>query len=78
MSASKVYFADLIGLPLIEEGDGKVYGTISQVESRGASELFLVRLSDGKEAYFPAVKEFVVRMDANTGVFVRAPKGIFD
>ena len=74
----KVYFADLIGLPLIEEGDGKVYGTISQVESRGASELFLVRLSDGKEAYFPAVKEFVVRMDANTGVFVRAPKGIFD
>ncbi len=74
----KVYFADLLRLPLIEDGDGTVYGTIRRVESRGASELFLVRLSDDREVYFPAVKEFLVRMDANEGVFVRAPKGIFD
>lgn len=74
----KVYFADLVGLPVTEEGDGTVYGTVRAVESRGASELFLVALPDGREAYFPAVKEFVVRCDANEGVFVRAPKGIFD
>lgn len=74
----KVYFADLMGLPIIEEGEGTVYGTVRGVESRGASELFLVALPDGRELYFPAVKEFVVRCDADEGVFVRAPKGIFD
>ncbi len=74
----KVYFADLIGLPITEAEDGTVYGTVRAVESRGAGELYLVALPDGREVYFPAVKEFVVRCDAEKGVFVRAPKGIFD
>ena len=74
----KVYFADLIGLPVTEEEDGTVYGTVRDVESRGAGELLLVSLPDGREVYFPAVKEFVVKCDAEKGVFVRAPKGIFD
>ncbi len=74
----KVYFADLIGLPMTEDGEGTVYGTVRAVESRGAGELFLVALPDGREVYFPAVKEFVVRCDTDEGVFVRAPKGIFD
>ena len=74
----KVFFADLIGLPLIEEGSGEVYGKVKEVTSRGASELFLVVLPDGREAYFPAVKEFLVKMDPEDGIYVRAPKGIFD
>ncbi|MBR2616122.1 MAG: 16S rRNA processing protein RimM [Clostridia bacterium] len=75
---TKVYYADLIGLPMIEEKNGTVYGTVVEVSSRGASELFTVRLPDGKERYFPAVPAFVVRLDAEKGVFVRAPEGIFD
>ncbi|MBR3836891.1 MAG: 16S rRNA processing protein RimM [Clostridia bacterium] len=74
----KVYFADLLGLPLVEEETGETYGVIREVTSRGASELFLVLLPDGREVYFPAVKEFIVKMDAELGVFVHAPKGIFD
>ncbi len=74
----KVYFADLLGLPLIEEASGTVYGTIVQVTSRGAGELFLIKLSDGKEAYFPAVPSFIAKMDPENGVFVHAPEGIFD
>lgn len=73
-----VFFADLIGLPLIEEGEGTVYGTIRDVGSRGAGELFTVLLPDGREMYFPVVKEWIVSMDAENGVFVHAPKGIFD
>ena len=74
----KIFFADLIGLPLIEEGEETPYGIIREVTSRGASELFLVSLPDGREAYFPVVDEFIVKMDPEEGVFVRAPKGIFD
>ncbi len=75
---NKVYFADLIGLPLIEDRTGEAYGVIREVTSRGAGELFLVALSDGREAYFPVVKDWIVNMDAEAGVFVSAPEGIFD
>jgi len=74
----KIFFADLIGLPLTEAETGEEYGKILEVTSRGASELYLIRRPDGKEAYFPAVKEFLVSMDADKGVQVRAPRGIFD
>lgn len=74
----KIYFSDLIGLPLIEEKSGKVYGTIREVSSRGGGELFTVCLPDGREMYFPVVKEWIVKMDAEEGVFVHAPEGIFD
>ena len=74
----KVYFADLLGLPLVEEKTGKEYGTIKEVGSRGAGELFTVLLPDGREMYFPVVKEFIVSMDPEQGVFVHAPEGIFD
>ena len=73
-----VFFADLIGLPLVEEKTGSVYGTIREVGSRGAGELFTVLLPDGREMYFPVVKEWIVSMDAEKGVFVHAPEGIFD
>lgn len=74
----KIFFADLLGLPLIEENSGEVYGTISEVSTRGGGELFTVRLPDGREMYFPVVKEWIVKMDAEEGVFVHAPEGIFD
>ena len=73
-----IFFADLIGVPLIEEGLGVVYGTIRDVGSRGAGELFTVLLPDGREMYFPFVKEWIASMDAEKGVFVHAPEGIFD
>ncbi len=74
----KIFFADLLGLPLIEEGEGTVYGTIKEVSSRGGGELFTVKLPDGREVYFPFVREWIVSMDAEKGVFVHAPEGIFD
>lgn len=75
---TRIYFADLIGVPLIEAGTDTVYGTIRDVGSRGAGELFTVLLPDGREMYFPVVKEWIVSMDAEKGVFVHAPEGIFD
>ncbi len=74
----KIFFADLIGLPLVEEGAGTVYGTVKEVSSRGAGELFTVLMPDGKEKYFPVVKEWIMKMDPEEGIFVHAPEGIFD
>ena len=73
-----IFFADLIDIPLIEADTDTVYGTIREVGSRGAGELFTVLLPDGREMYFPVVKEWIVSMDTEKGVFVHAPEGIFD
>lgn len=74
----KIFFSDLIGLPLIEQTDGTVYGKVTQVTSRGAGELLVIRSEDGKESYFPMVKDWIVTMDTDAGIVVRAPKGLFD
>ncbi len=74
----KIFFADLVGLPLIEADEDKVYGKILEVTSRGGGELFTVALSDGREMYFPVIKDFIVSMDTEKGVYVHAPLGIFD
>ena len=74
----KVFFADLLGLPLVEEENGRVYGKIVDVMDRGGGDLFVVSLPDGRKEYFPVVKEWIVKMDPETGVFVHAPEGIFD
>ena len=74
----KVFYAELSGLPMREAGTGKVYGRIKDVVDRGAGDLYVVELPDGREAYFPAVKEWIRSADPETGVEVTAPEGIFD
>jgi len=74
----KIYFADLIGLPLSDAKSGKAFGKICEVTSRGAGELLVIRMENGEERYFPMVSAWIRRMDPEEGVFVEAPEGLFD
>ena len=74
----KIFFCDLIGLSLCDAETKRAFGTITAVENRGAGELFLVRLPDGKTVYFPVIRAWIASMDPEKGVFVHAPEGIFD
>ena len=76
-TGKKIFFADLFGLPLVEDRDGRVYGTVKDVTERGAGELLVVSLPDGREGYFPMVKAFIVALDPEKEVRVRAPEGLF-
>lgn len=76
-TGEKIFFSDLFDLPLVEDGDGTIYGTVKDVVDRGGGYLLLIALPDGREAYFPMVKDFVVRLDPDREVRVRAPKGLF-
>lgn len=78
LEPGRVFIQDLIGLPLIDQDSAQTLGTIREVVDRGAGHLYLVKLCDGREEYFPAVKEFICRVDLDKGVFVRVPKGLFD
>ncbi len=74
----KIFYADLFGLDLIEKETGERYGKILDVVNRGASDLYVIRKADGTEAYFPAIKEWILEFDLEKGVFVKAPEGLFD
>jgi 16S rRNA processing protein RimM len=71
------FIADLIGLPVIDDGTGEEYGTLREVINRGASDIYVIDTPKG-ERMMPAVKEFVKRVDDQNGIFVRPIEGMFD
>ena len=69
------FIADLLGLPVIDNVDGKVYGKIKDVINRGASDIYVVNTPNG-ERMIPVVDEFVKRVDLDEGVFVEVIPGL--
>ncbi len=69
------FIADLIGLDVIDSISGKLYGKISDVINRGASDIYVVKTPAG-ERMMPAVEEFVKKIDLEKGVFVETIPGL--
>ena len=69
------FIADLIGLDVIDNISGKLYGKISDVINRGASDIYVVKTPLG-ERMMPAVEEFVKKIDLEKGVFVETIPGL--
>ncbi len=69
------FIADLIGLPVIDNVSGHIYGKITDVINRGASDIYVVKTESG-ERMMPAVKEFVKNIDVDKGVFVEVIPGL--
>ena len=64
-----------IGLDVIDNISGKVYGKIVDVQNKGASDIYVVKTPDG-ERMMPAVAEFVKKVDVERGVFVEVIPGL--
>ena len=71
------FVVDLLGLPVKHADSGEVLGSILQVETRAGRELYTVKTPKGVY-YLPAVKEFVVWVDPDEGIFVRPIPGLLD
>ena len=71
------FLSDIIGLEVIDAENGKVYGKISDIINRGASDIYVVDTPTG-ERMIPAVDEFIVEIDINCGIKVRTIKGLLD
>ena len=78
ISDDRVFIADIIGLDVFDERDGKKLGVLADVIESPASDLFAVKTEDGKEVLVPAVDEFIGHIDENEGVFLRPIPGMFD
>ena len=69
------FIADLIGLDVIDNINGKVYGQIVDVQNKGASDIYVVKTPEG-ERMMPAVAEFVKKTDIEKGVYVEVIPGM--
>lgn len=71
------FLADLIGLEVVDEKNGKVYGKVKDIVNRGASDLYVVQTEQG-ERFLPAVDAFVARIDIEHGIYVTPIEGLLD
>lgn len=70
------FIADLKGLPVIDADTGRIYGTLRDVDQSSRHDLYVIE-TDAGEVLFPAVKEFVDRVDPEEGIFIRPIEGFF-
>ena len=77
LEEGEYFLADLVGLDVIDDNSGKIYGKILEVINRGASDIYVVSTPDG-ERMIPVVPEFVQRVDISEGVFVTPISGMLD
>ena len=74
----RFYIADIIGSEVIDADDGRVYGTLKSVTSNGAHDVYHIDTGE-KTVLFPAVDEFVSKVDAeNLRIYIKPIKGFFE
>ena len=73
------YIEDLIGCKVVEEEDGRQYGTLTDVNKYPANDVWTVKTPSGKEVLVPAIKSVVIRVDVqNRTAYIKALKGLFE
>ncbi|MBE6640309.1 MAG: 16S rRNA processing protein RimM [Ruminococcaceae bacterium] len=70
------FIADLIGLKVYDAESGRLYGTLTDVMNRGASDVYEIKTPSG-EVLMPAVDEFVREVDLERGIFITPIEGMF-
>ena len=71
-----VLIADIIGLPVFDDRNGRLYGRVKDVTDSPASKLYVIDTESG-EVLLPGVKEFVKRVDTESGVYITPIPGFF-
>ena len=74
------YFVqDLIGLEVIDNDDGTVYGKICEVTETGANDVYHIKGNDGKIRLIPAIPDVVIETDITNGkMLIHKLEGLFD
>lgn len=80
LQKDEYFIADLIGLTVLDDDkDGEKLGTLEDVISTGANDVYSVRLPDGKELLLPAIKQCIREVNVEEGyVRVHVMDGLVD
>jgi len=72
------FLEDLMGLSVVDEQNGTVYGTVEEILTNGPNDVYVVRTAGGK-VYMPAIREVIRKLDPENGrIEIFAMPGLFD
>ena len=66
LSRDEYFIADLIGIKVYDE-ENKELGTLEDVMSTGANDVYVIKLLNGKELLLPAIKQCILNVDISEG-----------
>lgn len=73
------YLHELLGLSVVLSATGESVGVLDDVLFPAGQELWSIQSPDGHEILFPAVPEFVDKIDIQAGhILITPPEGLFD
>jgi 16S rRNA processing protein RimM len=76
----KWFISELIGCSVLDaDNEGISYGTLKDVDSGAANDIWYILTPDEKEVLIPAIKDVVIKCDvADNKVYIRPLRGLFD
>ena len=78
LSKDEYFIADLIDMEVCDE-EGKLIGTLKDVISTGANDVYAVETPEGKEVLFPAIKQCILDVDTEARkMTVHVMEGLLD
>ena len=78
LKKDEYFIADMIG-STVEDEEGKVLGTLTDVMQTGAIDVYIVEDENGKELLFPAIKQCVLKVDVEEKkILVHVMPGLLD
>ena len=79
LKPGQYYIADVIGLKVIDSESGEEYGEITDVYTGIANDAYEIKLKDGRQILFPAIKDVVRSVDTDNKIMKITPLvGMFD
>ncbi len=73
------FIADLIGLSVVDDDTGEVYGECTDVSQTGSNDVYHLRTNEGREVLIPAIPSVVRRVDIDGGeIRIFRMLGLFD
>lgn len=72
------FIFDLIGCEVWEEGSNRHVGRVVEVERYPANDVYVIETTSGKEVRYPAVKQFVKKVDVEKRKITVHTAGLFE
>lgn len=75
----RYFICDLIGLSVVDDDSGEVYGECTDVSSTGANDVYHMKTVSGREVLIPAIPSVIRKVDIDGGeIRIFAMLGLFD
>ena len=79
LEKGQYFICDLIGLTVVDDDTGEVYGECTDVSHTGSNDVYHMRTADGKEVLMPAIPSVIRKIDVDGGEIRIFPMlGLFD